>query len=149
MEGETKKIIRLGETDIDGNLKVEIGLRRIKGISFMFSNAVANVSGLKGKRFQELTQEEIKKLEDIMINPQKYGIPSWLFNRRFDPVDGKNKHLIASNLELAQKMDINEMKKLKCYRGIRHALGLPVRGQRTKSSFRKGRTVGVKRSKKV
>ena len=45
-------------------------------------------------------------------------------------------------------MDIDKLKKIRCYRGVRHMQGLPVRGQRTRSSFRKsGKTVGVSREK--
>jgi len=146
-KGVQKRIVRFIETNIDGRLSVENALRRVRGMSFMFSNAVVNVSGLGGKIFGELSDEEIKKLEDIVLNPKKHGIPEWLYNRRSDPFDGKNKHLTASSLELTQKIDINEMKKLKSYRGVRHILGLPVRGQRTRSTFRKGKTIGVKRKK--
>lgn len=87
------------------------------------------------------------KLEDIMANPQKYNIPSWMFNRRKDPEKGVTVHLTTSQLELTEKNDIDRMKKIKCYKGIRHILGQPVRGQRTRSSFRKNGTVGVQRTK--
>jgi small subunit ribosomal protein S13 len=42
-------------------------------------------------------------------------------------------------------MDIKNLRKMKCYRGVRHSLGLPVRGQKTRSNFRKGKTVGVRK----
>ncbi len=142
-----ENIVRLGETNIDATKPVWVAIRRIPGVGFMFSNAVARVSGFGSKKIGELSEEEIKKLEDIIFNPQKYNIPSWLYNRKSDPETGENKHLIASQLELRKKLDINLMRKLKTYRGVRHALGLPVRGQRTRGSFRKGRTVGVSREK--
>ncbi|MDP2973690.1 MAG: 30S ribosomal protein S13, partial [Candidatus Diapherotrites archaeon] len=40
-------------------------------------------------------------------------------------------------------------KKIKCYKGIRHAAGLPVRGQNTKAHFRHGKSVGVKKKARV
>ncbi len=144
---EFKTIVRLGEVDCDGSKPVKVAIRRIKGVSFMLSNAIAQVSGLGDKKLGELSEKELEKLKEILENPEKFNIPSWLYNRRRDPETGENKHLIASQLQITQKMDINKLKKLRCYRGIRHALGLPVRGQRTKYSFRKGKTVGVKKSK--
>jgi small subunit ribosomal protein S13 len=141
------QIIRIAETDLDGNKNVEVAIRDIKGISFTFAKAVASISGLGQKKIGQLTESEIRSLEDIITNPTKHGIPVWLLNRRREPITNKDRHVIASSLDFAQKMDINEMKKIKCYKGIRHALGLPVRGQRTRSSFRKGKTVGVKRKK--
>ncbi len=149
-EEKTRKpeqIIRFAETNIDGRKPVRIALRRVSGVSFMFSNAVANVCGFSDKRIGDLSEQELKTLEEIMTNPGKFNIPNWLYNRRREPSSGLDKHLIASSLEFAKKMDINEMKRLKIYKGIRHGLGLPVRGQRTRSSFRKGKVVGVKKSR--
>ena len=144
-----RKIIRLAETNLDGRKKVEVAIRSIKGVGFMFSNAVASACGLRGKILGDLSETEIKKLEEAVMHPEKLNLRAWIFNRRADPVSGENRHLVASQLEFTTKFDINEMKKLKTYRGIRHILGLPVRGQRTRSSFRKGRTVGVSRKKSV
>jgi small subunit ribosomal protein S13 len=49
---------------------------------------------------------------------------------------------------LIKREDINTMKKIRSYVGIRHERGHKVRGQRTKSTGRKGLTVGVKRKAK-
>ena len=138
-------IIRLVETNVDGDKPVSIAIRKIKGVSFMLSNAIAFVSGFGAKRVSELSDQEMKKLEDIITNPDRYNIPAWLYNRKNEPETGQNRHLTVSRLELSHKMDINRMKKLKTYKGIRHGFVLPVRGQRTRSSFRKGGIVGVKK----
>ncbi|MBI4175941.1 MAG: 30S ribosomal protein S13 [Candidatus Aenigmarchaeota archaeon] len=144
----SQQIIRLVETNVDGRKTVAAGIREISGVSFMFGNAVAKVSGLEDRRLGDLDEHQLRMLEDIIANPAKYSIPVWLYNRRFDPVTGKDGHVSASTLDLTTKMDINEMKKIKTYKGIRHSLGLPVRGQRTKSSFRTGGIVGVKKKAK-
>ena len=141
-------IVRVAETDLDGAKKVADGIREIRGVSFMFANALAYVSPLAENKILDLSEDEIKQLEDLIFNPQKHGVPSWMYNRRLDPETGVNKHLTVSHLHLAQTTDINKMKKMKCYKGVRHSLGLPVRGQRTRSSFRgKGTTVGVSKVK--
>jgi len=148
-EKRITNVVRICETNLDGTKKVLPALRTIKGISFAFSHAVANVSGLGNKRVGELTEDEIRELEDIINNPEKYNIPSWMFNRRKEPETGETKHITTSQVEFIQKMDIDREKKIRSYRGVRHSLGLPVRGQRTRSSFRKGTTVGVQRKAKA
>ncbi|MDD5186755.1 MAG: 30S ribosomal protein S13, partial [Methanoregula sp.] len=60
---------------------------------------------------------------------------------------GESKHLLGSDLTLIQDEDVNMMRKIRCYRGIRHETGQKVRGQRTKSTGRTGMTVGVKKKK--
>jgi small subunit ribosomal protein S13 len=144
-----KHIVRIANTDLDGNKAIQQALRKIKGISFMFSSAVCNISGIDGtKKAGVLSEDEIKKLGDIIESPLKFNIPEWLFNRRKDVIDGTTKHLLTGDLKFQQENDIKILKKIKCYRGSRHSAGLPVRGQRTKSNFRKNKgklSLGVKK----
>lgn len=146
---EIKKIIRLGETNIDGSKRVEVAIRQIKGVSFAYAHAIAKTFGYEDKMIGDLSEDELKNLENMITAPEKHNIPSWLFNRRMDPDSGTDKHIVTSNLELTQKMDKERMKKVKSYKGIRHMFGLPVRGQRTRGSFRKGKSVGVSRKAKA
>ncbi|MDO8517486.1 MAG: 30S ribosomal protein S13, partial [Nanoarchaeota archaeon] len=75
----------------------------------------------------------------------------FLVNRRKDYESGENKHLYGADLDLQKEFDIKKLKKMRAYKGIRHQLGQPVRGQRTKSHFRKEKkrkgAVGVKKAK--
>lgn len=146
---EVKRIIRFGETNLDGSKSVGVALREVKGVSFAYSNAVAKISGFENKAIGDLSESELKTLERMITNPGEHKIPSWFFNRRKDPDSGVNKHIVTSNLELTQRMDIDKMKKVKSYKGMRHIMDLPVRGQRTRGSFRKGKAVGVSRSAKA
>jgi small subunit ribosomal protein S13 len=143
------KILRISETDLDGSKPVAVAIRKVKGVSFMFSNAVSKTCGFGNKKMEELSDQEIEKLKDVMKNPEKYNIPHWLYNRRKDPASGNYTHITSSALDMTKKGDIDRMKKIRCYKGVRHMLGLPVRGQRTKSSFRTGGIVGVKRKKEI
>ena len=86
------------------------------------------------------------EIEEILENPQKFNIPNWMLNRREDYETGENIHLIESDLDMTLRDDLNRMKKTRSYKGRRHEAGLPVRGQRTKSTFRNSSSVGVKRS---
>jgi small subunit ribosomal protein S13 len=70
-----------------------------------------------------------------------------MLNRRKDVYTGENRHLTGVDLTLGNNEDINLMKKMRSYKGIRHERGQKVRGQRTKSTGRTGATVGVVRKK--
>ncbi|MBU5575302.1 MAG: 30S ribosomal protein S13 [Candidatus Aenigmatarchaeota archaeon] len=141
-------IVHIAETDLDGTKKVSHALLKIKGISHALARAIPYFAGINhNELLGKLSDEQLEKLEDVILNPVKYGIPSHLLNRRSDPFTGEVKHLVASELTITTKSDIDFMKKIRCYKGIRHELGLPVRGQRTRSSFRKGILVGVTKKK--
>jgi len=141
-------IVRLSEIDLDGNKKLRNALLGVKGIGKSLSKGIVIASGLDGEALLgSLTEEQIKNLEEVIKDPGKYGIPYHMLNRRFDPSTGQHMHLVSSKLSFANRSDIDFMKKIKCYKGVRHELGLPVRGQRTRISFRKGGIVGVAKIK--
>ncbi|MEW6062782.1 MAG: 30S ribosomal protein S13 [Nanoarchaeota archaeon] len=147
-EEKIKHIVRLINTDLGGNKQLYNALTKVKGVSYSFANAVCNVVNIdKAKKIGILTKEELAKIEDAIKNPSKYSIPAWLFNRRKDLDTGKDIHLLTSDLSLRTEFDIKNLKKIKSYRGIRHAMGLPVRGQKTRAHFRKGAALGVQRKK--
>ncbi len=146
---ELKYFVRIAQTDLEGSKPIKHSLLKIKGIGFMLANAVCDVSGMdKKKKTGYLTDEEVKKIDEVLNDPLKFNIPSWLLNRRRDIETGEDKHLLTANLTFAQENDVKMMKKTKSYRGLRHAFGLPVRGQRTKSNFRRDKgkgSLGVKK----
>ncbi|MBI2542213.1 30S ribosomal protein S13 [Candidatus Woesearchaeota archaeon] len=145
---ELKYFVRIANTDLDGNRPIQHALTKIKGLSFMFSNAVLNAARIeKAKKTGYLSDSETSKIDEIIKEPSKFGIPAWMFNRKKDPEEGTDKHLVGTTLSFTQDNDIKMMKKIKSYKGIRHIFGLPVRGQRTKSNFRKnkGKVLGVKK----
>ncbi|MEM5834933.1 MAG: 30S ribosomal protein S13 [Candidatus Aenigmatarchaeota archaeon] len=147
---KAKAIVRVAGTDLEGEKQAWIALKKIKGIGFTMSRAICKAAGIDPKiKLKDLDEKQIEKIEEVIKDPGKFGIPPFLFNRRKDLETGKDLHLTSSELEIAKKLDIQRMIDLKTYKGIRHMLGLPVRGQRTRSSFRKGRTVGVVRRKEA
>lgn len=145
---DMSKIIRIMQTDISGDKQVYVGLTKIKGISWSFSNALCKKLNIDKKRkIEGLSIEEIKKIESFAQQPE---LPAYLLNRRKEYETGKNMHLITTALELKNDLDIKKLKKIRSYRGLRHALGQPSRGQRTKAHFRqKGKSVGVLKKAKV
>jgi len=141
-------IVRILQTDIPGHKKILTGLTYIKGVSWAISNAVCKILKLdENKKIVELNEEEINSITEFLKNPK---LPRFLLNRRKDFETGKDSHLIGSNLDMKKEFDIRRLKKIRSYRGLRHALGQPTRGQRTRSHFRtkgKKRAVGVIKTK--
>jgi len=149
MSREFRYILRITGTDVDGALKMQYALKRIKGVNLSLANAILKKAEIDlDKRAGFLTEAEVERIEQIIEDPPKFGIPSWLLNRRKDLETGKDLHFIRADLDLRTKMDIKQMKELKSWRGYRHAYGLKVRGQRTRTTGRKGKAVGVKVKKR-
>jgi len=143
-----EEIIRFMGRDINGNKSIIEGIKRVKGVSHSMANAILYKSKFDPNTKAGLLKEkDIEELENMIKNPQKYGLPEWLYNRRKDRDSGENIHLVEADREFAQKFDIRWMRKLRSYKGIRHGFGLPVRGQKTKTSFRTGSKIGVSRKK--
>ncbi len=137
---ETKEIVRIARTGIDGTKPVEEAVAGLKGVGQMYGHAIAHELGYKDQIIGDLSDEEIDEIEEELKDPE---LPEWLLNRRDDRETGENSHLIESDLELKEEFDIRRYKEIGSYRGWRHKIGLPVRGQKTKSSFRTGSKIGV------
>jgi small subunit ribosomal protein S13 len=138
--------MRIVDANVDGTLKASYAVSKIRGINVRLAHAILRKADIDPeKRAGFLTEAEIDKIEEIAKDPLKYGVPSWLANRRKDAETGKNMHLISADLILKSKNDIQEMKDTKSWRGYRHAYGLKVRGQRTKTTGRAGKALGVKK----
>jgi small subunit ribosomal protein S13 len=146
-EGEFKYIVRLANTDLDGHSTVEYALTGIKGIGIRVGASLADCAGIpRTKKIGELTDAEVDKLEEIIRDLQN-NLPPWLLNRRRDLETGEDRHIFSTDIPLVLRDDINRLKKIRCYRGIRHEQGQKVRGQRTRSNGRTGLTLGVIKKK--
>jgi len=145
---EFQHILRVLNTNIDGRHKVMFALTAIKGVGRRFANVVCKKAEINmKKRAGELTNEELDKIVTIIQHPRQYKIPDWFLNRQKDIRDGKYSQVTANNLDSKLREDLERLKKIKAHRGIRHYHGLRVRGQHTKTTGRKGRTVGVLKKK--
>ncbi len=134
------RIVRILSKDIEGGMKLYPGLAKIKGVSWTLSNATCHALGIpKDKKIGALTDKEIEKISTFLKNPK---LPKYLLNRRDDFETGEDKHLLGGDLDLTKEFDIKRLKKIRSYRGLRHVLGLPSRGQRTKGNFRRNRKKG-------
>ncbi len=143
-------LVRIANTDLDGSKQVSMALMKIKGVGFVFSNALCKMASVNHhEKIGYLPQNKVELLDAILKNPAKHEFPAWLFNRRKDYETGMDKHLLKSDLDFQKSNDIKRLRMIRSYRGSRHAAGLPVRGQKTRSNFRKnkGKVLGVQRKK--
>lgn len=140
---DLKHIIRIKGVDISGDKKIQNALRDIKGVGKTYAKAIMRVAGIPDKQVGYYSEADVAKIEAVFADPKKFGIPVWMLNRRKDFETGENRHVIEADLAFATRSDIEFMKKIRCRTGIRHAFGLKVRGQRTKSTGRAGKSVGV------
>jgi small subunit ribosomal protein S13 len=146
MPEEFKHIVRIAGKDLSGERRVQLALSDLKGVSFAYARAVAYAAGIDPfEKLGNLSKEQIELLEKVLRNPSEHGIPSWMLNRRKDYETGRDLHLVGADVAIAERADIGRERRIRSRRGIRHELGLPVRGQRTRTTGRKGLVVGVKR----
>merc|ERR1712157_614738 len=137
-------ILRVMNTNIDGKRNIMGAITAIKGVGRRYANLVLKKADIDlSKRAGELSEEDVEKIITIMQNPRQYKIPNWFLNRQKDIKDGKTGQVMANFLDNKLREDLERLKKIRAHRGLRHYWGLRVRGQHTKTTGRRGRTVGV------
>jgi small subunit ribosomal protein S13 len=146
MPNEFKHLVRLAGKDLQGEKRVQLALADLKGVNLNFARAAAYAADVDPfAKIGDLNKEQVERLGKVIKNPHEHGIPGWMLNRRKDYETGKDIHFISADMAMAVRTDIGRERRIRSRRGIRHELGLPVRGQRTRTTGRKGLVVGVKR----
>jgi small subunit ribosomal protein S13 len=136
-------IVRLSNTDVDGEKNLIYGLTTIKGIGINIATLIADETGInRDTKIGKLSEKQIEKIQNKIDSIQNLA-PEWMLNHRKDIETGEDIHLTGSDIDMRLREEINTMKKIRSYKGIRHERGLVVRGQRTKGNNRKGLTLGV------
>lgn len=120
---------RIAGVDLPREKRVVIGLTYIFGIGKNTSERILESTGISSEtRIKDLTEEEVNLLRKEIDN-----------------------YNVEGDLRREISLNIKRLRDIRCYRGIRHQKGLPVRGQKTKTNARtrKGpkRTVGRKKKK--
>jgi len=143
-EKRLRVLVRVLGADLDGEKAVGHAILRIKGVSHSFAKAVLSAAKIDpNKKLGAFTETDIAALEAAIREPVKLGLPEWILNRRRDVETGAVGHMSGADVDMVEKFDIQRMVDAKSYKGIRHMLGLPARGQRTRASFRHNKAVGV------
>jgi small subunit ribosomal protein S13 len=144
---EFRHLVRISGRDLDGGKKLIVALSDLKGVGYNFANVITSKLSLDPRvRLGTLSEEQVREIEEAIQSTSKSALPEWYYNRRNDPETGEARQLLGSDLDFVQKNDIEEEKNIKSWKGVRHSLGLKVRGQRTRTTGRKGRTVGVRKA---
>jgi len=144
---EFRHLVRISGRDLDGGKKLIIALSDLKGVGYSFANVITTRLSLDPRvRLGTLSEQQVKEVEDAIQSTSRGALPRWYYNRRNDPETGEAKQLLGSDLDFIQKNDIEDEKNIQSWKGVRHGLGLKVRGQRTRTTGRKGRTVGVRKA---
>jgi small subunit ribosomal protein S13 len=141
---EYRHIVRIVGNDIRGEKKMVIGLTQIKGLGFNFATAILDILKIKpNSNIGNLTDENVQAIEKLILDPIASNVPVWFINRRKDIETGTDLHLLTSDIPFTLRNDIERERVAVSWRGYRHLSGLKVRGQRTRTSGRKGGAVGV------
>ncbi len=144
---EFRYLVRVKGKDLDGRKKAVAALADLKGVGYNFAQAVVSWAGVDPKaRFGQLSESQVREIERVLLDTSSLNVPQWAFNRKRDPESGETRQLIGSDLDLAMKGDVERERNIQSWRGVRHSLGLKVRGQRTRTTGRKGKTVGVRKA---
>jgi len=147
MSSQVRGIIRVAGRDLNGYQTLVSALSKLRGVNYNLAMAVLNNIKIDPNiRLGKLSDQQLQLIEKSLRNAQSLGLPNWMLNRRKDLESGIDRHLLESELELQIKQDIEREKGLNSWRGLRHAYGLKVRGQRTRTTGRKGLTVGVRKT---
>ena len=147
---EYRHIVRIVGNDIPGEKKILVGLTQIRGIGYNFATAILDSLKIDSNtNIGYLSEDEVKAIEQILQNPSSANFPTWFLNRRKDAETGEDKHLLTSDIEFTVRNDIERERITGSWRGYRHMFGLKVRGQRTRTTGRKGGAVGVAKGGKV
>ncbi|MCK4382280.1 MAG: 30S ribosomal protein S13, partial [Candidatus Lokiarchaeota archaeon] len=86
-----KVFFRKLRSQVDGNAKVEYGLTQIRGIGKRFAQAVIMVSEINPDlRIGALSEKDLNRIEDVILDPITNGVPAWMVNRKKDLVTGEN-----------------------------------------------------------
>ena len=146
-DSDFKYIIRIANSDVSGEERLANALTSIRGIGPRISNAIVQKLKLDPNKLAgKLDDKNVVDIENAIMNLNDY-VPDWLLNRQKDYDTGDDIHSVSVELKMTHDEDLNRMKKVKSYKGIRHASGHKVRGQRTYSNGRKGLALGVSRKK--
>ena len=142
-EEDIRYFVRIGQTDLDGTKSVERSLTELNGIGHRAARLIAEKAEVDRRAvFGKLDDETIEGVVEL-VEGYADEVPDWMNNHRNDYFTGATTHEIGNELEMTRRQDINRMKMIDSYKGIRHKRGQKVRGQRTKSTGRTEGTIGV------
>ena len=136
-------IVRVSNTDLDGTRPVALALTGVRGVGLRLAEVACRLADVRAsERIGNLSEPTVEGIEATLAAlPTK--VPDWMINHRHEQVLGETLHFIGPELDTRRRDDVNQMKMIRSYRGVRHERGQKVRGQRTRSNGRTGMAAGV------
>jgi len=136
-------IVRLANTDLDGTRSTALALTSVRGVGLRLAETTCRLSRVDPhEMIGNLPEPTVEGLETMLLTlPTK--VPPWMVNHPSEPILGESPHLLGADLDARRRDDVNVMKMIRSYRGVRHERGQKVRGQRTRSNGRTGMAAGV------
>jgi small subunit ribosomal protein S13 len=142
-DDDLRYFVRIGQSDLDGTKSVERSLSEMNGIGRRTARLVAEKADVdRTATFGRLDEDDIDSIVDAVENYAD-EVPEWLSNHRNGYFSGETTHETGNDLSMSRRQDVNRMRMISSYKGIRHNRGQKVRGQRTKSTGRTEGTIGV------
>ena len=136
-------IVRLANTDLDGTRPAALALTGVRGVGLRIAEATLRLANVNpAERIGELPETSVEGIEATLASLST-KLPGWMVNHVREPMLGESPHYFGPDLETRRRDDINQMKMIRSYRGVRHERGQKVRGQRTRSNGRTGMAAGV------
>jgi small subunit ribosomal protein S13 len=136
-------IVRVSNSDLDGTRPTALALTGVRGVGLRLAEVACRLADVKAsERIGNLPEPTVESIETALGSlPTK--VPAWMINHRRETTDGATIHYIGPDLETRRRDDVNQLKMIRSYRGVRHERGQKVRGQRTRSNGRTGMAAGV------
>ena len=136
-------IVRVSNSDLDGTRAVALALTGVRGVGLRLAEVACRIAGVPAnERIGNLPEPTVESIEATLAAlPTK--VPDWMVNHRHEQMLGETIHYIGPDLETRRRDDVNLMKMIRSYRGVRHERGQKVRGQHTRSNGRTGMAAGV------
>ena len=128
-EEDIQYFVRIGQTDLDGTKSVERALTDMNGVGRRVARIIAEKADVDRRDVIGALDED--KIDEIVELVQGYAdeVPEWLTNHQRDFFTGETTHEVGNDLDMSRRQDINRMKMVDTYRGVRHKRGQKVRGQ--------------------
>ncbi|MGA7846512.1 MAG: 30S ribosomal protein S13, partial [Thermoplasmata archaeon] len=136
-------IVRFAGVDLDGRRSTVLALSGVRGIGPRIAETTVRLAGINAaEMIGNLPETTVDGLEDL-VHALPSKVPAWMVNHKTDRTTGDTAHLIGGDLDTGMRDDMNQMRMIRSYKGVRHERGQKVRGQRTRSNGRTGMAAGV------
>jgi small subunit ribosomal protein S13 len=136
-------IVRVSNTDLDGTRPAALALTGVGGVGLRLAEVALRLASVPSDQLLgDLSEPTVEGIE-ATLNALPTKVPAWMVNHPREPMMGETLHYIGPDLETRRRDDVNQMRMIRSYRGVRHERGQKVRGQRTRSNGRTGMAAGV------